>query len=109
MVDNNTRKDAVIEYNTSTNRWQTTFGDVANTLVNLPLANKYTTTLGNATDTSFTVTHNLNSRDVVVTIRETGDDYEVVYTDVKVTTANTVTVLFATAPTAAQYTITIVG
>ena len=109
MDDNTTRKDAVIEYNTSTNRWQTTFGDVANTLVNLPLANKYTTTLGNATDTSFTITHNLNSRDVVVTIRETGDDYEVVYADVKATTANTVTVLFATAPTNAEYTITIVG
>lgn len=109
MDDNITRKDAVIEYNTSTNRWQTTFGDVADTLTTLPLANKYTTTLGNGADTSFTVTHNLNTRDVVVTIHETGDDYEVVYTDVKVTTANTVTVLFATAPTAAQYTITIVG
>lgn len=109
MDDNITRKDAVIEYNTSTNRWQTTFGDVADTLTTLSLANKYTTTLGNGVDTSFTVTHNLNTRDVVVTIHETGDDYEVVYTDVKVTTANTVTVLFATAPTAAQYTITIVG
>ena len=109
MADNTTRKDAVLEYNISTDKWQTTSGDVANTLVTLPLTNKYTTTLGNATDTSFTVTHNLNTRDVVVTIHETGDDYEVVYTDVKVTTANTVTVLFATAPTAAQYTITIVG
>lgn len=109
MADNTTRKDAVIEYNVSTNKWQTTFGDVADTLTTLPLANKYTTTLGNGVDTSFTVTHNLNTRDVVVTIHETGDDYEVVYTDVKVTTANTVTVLFATAPTAAQYTITIVG
>lgn len=109
MANNTTRKDAVLEYNISTDKWQTTFGDVANTLTTLPLANKYATTLGNAVDTSFTVTHNLNTRDVVVTIHETGDDYEVVYTDVKVTTANTVTVLFATAPTAAQYTITIVG
>ena len=109
MADNTTRKDAVLEYNISTDKWQTTSGAVTGTLITAPLTNKYTTTLGNAADTSFTVTHNLNTRDVVVTIHETGDDYEVVYTDVKVTTANTVTVLFATAPTAAQYTITIVG
>ena len=109
MADNTTRKDAILEYNISTDKWQTTFGAVTGTLITAPLTNKYTTTLGNAADTSFTVTHNLNTRDVVVTIHETGDDYEVVYTDVKVTTANTVTVLFATAPTAAQYTITIVG
>ena len=109
MADNATRKDAVLEYNISTDKWQTTFGAVAGTLITAQLANKYTTTLGNAADTSFTVTHNLNSRDIVATIHETGDDYEVVYTDIKVTTANTVTVSFATAPTAAQYTITIVG
>ena len=109
MADNATRKDAVLEYNISTDKWQTTFGAVADTLITAQLANKYTTTLGNAADTSFTVTHNLNSRDIVATIHETGDDYEVVYTDIKVTTANTVTVSFATAPTAAQYTITIVG
>ena len=109
MADNTTRKDAVLEYNISTDKWQTAFGAVDGTLVTLPLTNKYTTTLGNAVDSTFVVTHNLNTRDVAVTIRETGDDYEVVYTDVKVTTANTATVSFATAPTAAQYTITIVG
>lgn len=109
MADNVTRKDAVIEYNISTNRWQTTFGDVANTLVNLPLTNKYTTTLGNAVDTTFIVTHNLNTRDVAVTIRETNSDYEQVITDVTFTSLNTLTVAFAAIPTASQYTITIVG
>ena len=109
MADNVTRKDAVIEYNISTNRWQTTFGDVANTLVNLPLTNKYTTTLGNAVDTTFIVTHNLNTRDVTVTIRETNSDYEQVITDVTFTSLNTLTVAFATIPTASQYTITVVG
>ena len=109
MANNTTRKDAVLEYNISTDKWQTTFGAVAGTLVTLPLANKYTTTLGNAVDTTFVVTHNLNTRDVAVTIRETGDDYEQVITDVIFTSLNTLTVAFATIPTASQYTITIVG
>ena len=72
-------------------------------------ANKYSTTLGNGTNTSFVVTHNLNSRDVVITIRETGTPYAQVITDVEMTTVNTVTVKFAVAPTSAQYTITIIG
>lgn len=109
MVDNITRKDALIEYNNTINRWETTFGAVAGTLVTLPIANKYTTTLGDGTKTSFTVTHNLGTRDIVATIRETGNDYEVVYTDILVTTDNTLTVLFGAAPASAQYTITIVG
>ena len=109
MANNTTRKDAVLEYNISTDKWQTTFGAVADTLVTLPLANKYTTTLGNAVDTTFVVTHNLNTRDVAVTIRETGDDYEQVIADVIFTSLNTLTVAFATIPTASQYTITIVG
>ena len=109
MADNTTRKDAVLEYNISTDKWQTTFGAVAGTLITAQLANKYTTTLGNAVDTTFVVTHNLNTRDVAVTIRETGDDYEQVITDVTFTSLNTLTVAFAAIPTASQYTITIVG
>lgn len=109
MADNTTEKNAVLEYNNSTNKWQTTFGAVTGTLVTLPLTNKYTTTLGDGAATSFVVTHNLNTRDIAVTIRETGDDYEQVMADVKFTSTNTLTVVFATAPASAQYTITAVG
>lgn len=109
MADNTTRKDATLDYNNSTNRWQTTVGDITGTLITLPLANKYSTTLGNGAATSFVVTHNLNTRDLAVTIRETGDDYEQVIADVVFTSLNTLTVMFATAPTSAQYTITVVG
>ena len=68
---------------------------------------KYTTTLGGAT--SQVVTHNLNTRDVSVTIRETGSPYAIVLTDVELTTVNTLTVFFAAAPTAGAYTITVIG
>lgn len=68
---------------------------------------KYTTTLGGST--SQVITHNLNTRDLTVTIRETASPYAIVYTDVELTTVNTITVKFAETPTSNQYTITIIG
>lgn len=59
--------------------------------------------------TSQVITHGLNTRDVVVTIRETNTPWAQVITDVEFTTVNTVTVKFAVAPAANQYTITVVG
>ena len=72
-------------------------------------ADKYSATVGNGIATSFVVTHNPNSRDVVITIRETASPYAQVITDVEMTTLDTVTVKFASAPTSGQYTITIIG
>lgn len=67
---------------------------------------KYTTTCG--TSASWTVTHNLGTQDVAVTIKDVATQ-AVVYADVVMTSANVVTVTFAVAPTAAQYSITIIG
>lgn len=71
--------------------------------------NKFTKAIGDGTSTSIVLTHNLNTRDAVVMIRTTGAPYEQVIADVEMTTLNTTTVRFAVAPTASQYTITIVG
>lgn len=68
---------------------------------------KYVTTLGGSV--SQVVTHNLNTRDLNVTIRETASPYAEVITDNEATTLNTLTVKFAVAPTSGQYTITITG
>lgn len=65
--------------------------------------------VGDAVATSFTLTHNLNTRDVVVQVAEKGTPYGVVLADVELTTANTVTVGFATAPSSNQYRVTIIG
>lgn len=70
---------------------------------------KYTVAVGNGSATSYTVTHNLNTRDVVVMIRETASPYAQVFTDVEMTTVNTVSVKFAVAPTTSQYTVTVIG
>lgn len=109
MADNTTRKDAKIVYNNSTDKWDTTQGAVAGALVTAQIANKFTATLGNGALTDIVVMHNLNTRDLVVTIRETAGDYAQVMVNVAFTTVNTLTVSFTTAPSSAQYTITIVG
>ena len=108
-TDNLTRKDAKITFNDLSGRWQTTFGSITGNLVTAPLANKVIGNLGDGTNTSFVVTHNLNTRDISVTIRENGGSYAQVFTDVEFTSVNTITVRFAKAPTTEQYVITIIG
>ncbi|MDF2841759.1 MAG: phage-related protein [Herbinix sp.] len=108
-ADNVTRADAKIGYSESANRWKSTQGSVAGTMVTAIVANKLTSVVGDGTATSFVLTHNLNTRDLSVTLRETDAPYAVVFTDVEMTSVDTITVKFAVAPAAGQYTITIVG
>ena len=70
---------------------------------------KYSLAFGNGTLSTYVLTHNLNTRDLVVTLRETASPYAVVMCDVEFDTVNTVTVKFATPPATNQYTITVVG
>lgn len=70
---------------------------------------KYTTAIGNGSATDITVTHNLNSRDVIVQIYEAGSPYAQVWPDIEAATVNTVTIRFTTAPTASQYRAVVIG
>ena len=72
------------------------------------VARKYSTAL-TGSSTSYTVTHNLGTRDVTVSVRETGSPYAKVEPDIAMATTNTVTISFATAPTSDQYTVTVIG
>ena len=62
----------------------------------------YAANVGNASATSFAVTHNLGTIDVIVMIKD-NTTLEEVLADVVVTDANTVTVSFATAPASNAY------
>lgn len=64
--------------------------------------------IGNGSSTSIAVTHNLGTKDVVVSIRRNSDDAAVL-TDWVATDTNTVTVSFATAPASNAYRVTVVG
>lgn len=66
----------------------------------------YAANIGDGSSTSFTVTHNLNTKDVVVDLVEVSTG-ETVYADVARTTVNAVVVTFAAAPTTNQYRVVI--
>lgn len=72
------------------------------------VATKYSTTIGDGSSTTFTVTHNLGTQNVLTLIYN-ATTYEVVDTDVTNATANTVTLTFAAAPAASAYTVAVIG
>lgn len=66
----------------------------------------YAANVGNGTNTSFVLSHGLNTRDVIVSIYDNAT-YEEVITDVVLTTTTSVTVSFNTAPTSNAYRVVI--
>lgn len=72
-------------------------------------AGKFAAPIGNGAATQFTVAHNLGSMDVAVTLRESASPYSVVLADVQVIDANSIKLLFGTAPATNQYRVTVVG
>lgn len=69
---------------------------------------KASANVGNGSSTSFAITHNLNTRDVVVNVYD-NSTYDTVETDVVRTDANNVTVSFASAPSGNAYRVVIIG
>lgn len=70
-------------------------------------ASRYSTTIGDGTTTTFTVTHNLNTRAVSITVKQAAAPYQIVFTETDAPTVNTATIAFNTAPTAGQYLVVI--
>jgi hypothetical protein len=67
------------------------------------VVSKYATAFGDGSATSYTITHNLGTRDVIVSVYEATGSYAEVICDVNHATTNTVTLLFSVAPTSNQY------
>lgn len=71
----------------------------------------YSETIGDGTATSFTITHNLGTRDIVGVVRQVASPYEQVYASdiIKAATTNTATIDFGAgnAPTSNQFRVTI--
>jgi len=70
---------------------------------------KYTTTVGDGSNTEYTITHNLGTRVVTVQVYRTGSPYDTILCDVERATTNTVTLRFAAAPSSAQFTVVVLG
>jgi hypothetical protein len=78
--------------------------------VNLGVPGIYATDFGDGAAVSFTITHNLNTRDVLVQVRKAASDWAFVECDIAATSVNTVTLSgFSVAPTASQYRVVVMG
>lgn len=72
-------------------------------------AKTFSQDIGDGTTTAIVVTHNLNTRDVDIVVRQTGSPYGQVWVENEATTLNTVTLRFGMAPTTGQYRVTVQG
>ena len=73
------------------------------------IASTYSTTIGDGTNTTYTVTHSLGvTSDSFVIVRDTTTNYYV-YPDIVYVNTNSIQVIFASAPTTNQYRVTVIG
>lgn len=75
-------------------------------VANFPV--KKTFTIGDNSATSFALTHNLNTQDIVVSVRKVSTNEQWI-TDVTCNTVNQVTLTFAVAPTTNEFVVTVIG
>lgn len=70
---------------------------------------KYSANIGDNSTTSIVVTHNLNTKAILVTLVNNSSPYDFQYPDIQATTVNTCTLVFAVAPTTNQFTVVVAG
>lgn len=71
----------------------TKFAPAADSTIDEP--SSYSETVGNGSSSSYTLTHNLNTRDVVVSVRDAASPYDYINVRSESTSANTVTLDFS--------------
>jgi len=64
---------------------------------------KYAADVGNGSATTYTVSHNLGTKDVIVSVYDNSSPYAEVVCDVQHTSTTAITLLFSVAPTSNQY------
>jgi hypothetical protein len=108
-VERGTYTNASVFWNETSNLWSVTSPkDTADAATEHSIARKYAVALtGSAT--SYTVTHNLNTRDVTVQVYATASPYGQVETAVEYSTVDTVTIYFNTAPSSGDYRVVVTG
>ena len=105
IVERGTANDTAIIWSETNDQWTLT-NDGSHYYA---IARKYVEVVGDASNTSFDVVHNLGTRDVTVMVRENNAEYNVVETDILMKDANTVTIAFTDAPALNAYKVIIVG
>lgn len=108
-ADNTTRRDARVTFDESSDRWEVTHGPHTAATVTHAVALKHSAVIGDGAATQYTITHNLNSLDVVVNVMENSGNYATVLVDVERTSVNAVRVTFVSAPASNAYRVIIIG
>lgn len=70
---------------------------------------RYTSDIGDNSATSFTLTHNLGTRALQVTVYRNSGNYDQIECEVRYTSTSALTLLFSTAPTSNQFTAVVTG
>lgn len=70
---------------------------------------KYSTNIGDGSATSYTITHSLNTRDVIIRVFPNSGNYDDVEVDVHRPSTTTATLVFATAPASNAYRVVVIG
>jgi hypothetical protein len=104
VVERGTEADVEILWNETSDKWTLT----NNGSDYHAIARKYATTLGSSA-TSYTIAHNLGTSDVTVQIFEALTPFAQVEADVQRTSIDSVTINFASAPSAGEYRVVVVG
>ena len=104
LVERGTSSDVEILWNETNDNWTLT-NDGTNYHA---ITRKYVQTLSTSA-TSYVVTHNLGTQDVMVQVSETASPYAKIETDVELTSSSTITLRFATAPSAGAYKVVVIG
>ena len=104
VVNRGTSTDTEILWNEAADQWTLT-NDGTNYH---EITRKYKTTL-NTSATSYTVTHNLGTKDIVTAIYEVASPYAQIEADVEHTSDSVVTIKFAVAPASGEYRVVVIG
>ena len=70
---------------------------------------KFTQLIGDGTATSFVITHNFNTREVLVDVFYESGNYDTIIVDITRTSVNAVTIVFSNPPTSNQFRVVILG
>ena len=99
---------ARINWSESGQRFKAVVGPYSAPTTSFIMAQKLASLIGDGISSSFTITHNMNSQDLVVSIRDTTSN-SVVLADVSMPSVNTVTVTFAAVQALNSKSVTIIG
>lgn len=110
FTDTDVAQPVQVVFEEASGRWLSdNVNSVTDMVVRRVIANKFSTYFGDGVSKVFTITHNLDTMDAVVLIRETAGDRAMVIADVEFISNNTIEITTSNVPTSGQYTVTVIG